>query len=175
MLFEASLTVNGVPETTASVVVTTPSGPVTVPYLGNSNGMAVYYLANSSSYQFNGIYQMAVSTSLGTATSASVSAPGNITGNAGSTSVTWTYEGNADGIVVVQQTGGPVTTYNSYTSIGPDIDSPANLSSAYPVSTGSTSYTLQIYTANKVSFSGSNVASASAFTLEEYDSVGVTK
>ncbi len=171
----AWITVNGLPETTDLVVLNTPSGPLTLPYLTNYNGMAWYSYSTAVTYQLAGSYSMSVSTSLGTVTSASVSAPGGLTANAAGTAITWTYEGNSDGIVVIQQTGGPVTTYDSYTSIGPDINSPADLSAAYPVATGSTLYNVQTTILNQATFSGTNLAPASRLFVEEGTAGSITK
>ena len=117
---------------------------------------------------------MAVSTSLGIITSAAVTEPGGtINVNGSGTTVTWTQEGNADGVIVVELPN--TTTYDSGYSYS-DINSPFTVpSAAYPAS-GGVSYNLYSIVANEtVSFTGPNLGAGSSFEAEYEKAVTITK
>lgn len=95
------LAVNGVPETTANVYLTTPQGPVTLLYHASTwPGYASYELSRSLVYQPGFAYTLTTDTSIGTAF-ATVTAPGgNAQLSSDGTTVTWDVEGNADYVTV---------------------------------------------------------------------------
>ena len=164
------VSVNGRPESSDTVVLSTPSGPVTYAYQSSGSGLAGFNLIlTSPAYQPGGNYQLTVYTSIGTATSAVLTAPGNITVNTSGSPASWTYEGNQDTVVV---TGPPGTTYNSTTAIGPDADSPVILPpSAYPTPG---TYTVAVNTVNQTQ-TFTNAALGSDFSLFQADNVPISK
>lgn len=143
-LFNASaqVSVNQIPEPSDIVILTTPSGPVTLAYQGMGSGMAIFGFGSPSlGYQPNFTYQITIQTSLGT-TSASQAAPGgSIVIAADGSSTSWQYEGNQDFVGV----SGPTSvTYNSQAAGLVDIDSPFSIpASAYP-QTGGVTYGIQM-------------------------------
>jgi hypothetical protein len=168
----AGLTVNLVPETTDTVVLTTPGGPQTLAYATTSGGYAIYdYFSFAGGYVPGQNYQLTVTTSIGTATSSLLTAPGNITLDPSGNFASWTVEGNADSLTVANQT--PVTTYNSTSAVGPDIDSFFNIpAGAYP--TTGINYTINMNAA-ETNAVWTGAAAGSIFLLYESASVTVSK
>lgn len=133
---EVYLSVNGAAETTAQVVLTGGSTPVTLPYnetltLGN-NTYARYYLDGSAiQYQPGVTYTMSTQTSVGTAW-ASVVAPGGIQYVSDRNTVSWASEGNKDRVYV--ENSSYSGTYDSLNTQA-DMDSVFSIpTSAYPTS-----------------------------------------
>jgi hypothetical protein len=124
---------------------TTPlNGTLPVTYIQSMN-MGTYTVsqyATSAQYVYvpNGVYSMAMTTSLGTAYS-TMNAPGLITYNANGSSVTATYPGNYHSANVTRLSPAPAVTYDS----GPnnDVGNPFN----YPATAyNSPSYPAQFTT-----------------------------
>ncbi len=144
-----NLAVNGAPETTATVTLTTPSGPLSLPYFsGNPPSALAPYFTNAganlpgSDYQAGGVYTLTVATSIGTV-SASVTAPGGSVNFASDGSqVSWAVEGDED-YATVTRVSPYGTTYQSFATVE-DVTSPLSIpSSAYP--TTGTSYYLTLF------------------------------
>jgi len=143
------LAVNGAPETTATITLTTPSGTLSVPYFsGNPPSSLAPYFTNAganlpgSYYQAGGVYTLTVATSLGTV-SASVTAPGGgVSFAPDGSQVSWAVEGDED-YVTVTRASPYATTYQSFNTFE-DASSPWPIpGSAYP--TTGCNYYLGLY------------------------------
>lgn len=170
----ALLQVNHAAETSDAVTINTPAGSYAAPFASTiAGGYALYQVILSpSDYQVgSSSYSMSVSTSIGTATSGSVTAPGNFSLNSGGTTLTWSTEGNLDSVLIKN---GAVTTYDSSSAVGPDIDSPFAIpASAYP-SSGGVTYTVAPFIENQTtSFTGA--APGSTFSIKQSGSVTIIK
>jgi hypothetical protein len=136
-LAEVSLAVNDNPETTDAVWITTPTGPVSLPYEASvtysSYKFSIY--TGTITYTAGGNYGMSVTTSLGTATASLNSVPGNIIFSSNGASVTAANPGTYDAAAVVEESPSPGATYTSTsgTSVGSPFTFP---SSAFPSASG---------------------------------------
>ncbi len=165
-----SLAVNGSPESTAGVTLTTPSGNVPFTYSGVNGSMAAYSPASSFTYIPGGTYTMTTVTSIGTAT-ASLVAPGPVSIAPDGSQASWTYEGNED-YVTVQELFSPynftLQTYN----LTSDVDSPYSIpASAYPASGNYSVFPV----AQSSTYNVTNAAAGSRFTVTCWNSLDVMK
>jgi hypothetical protein len=141
-----ALIVNTLPESTAGVTLTGPGVTVPVPYSGvtviGGHTYALYQTAASWNYQPGQIYDLTVSTSIGTA-SGSALAPGDITVAPNGLQTSWAVEGNHDYFMVQQQPSALITY-----QVSPDVNSPQSI----PVTAYSapTTYSVSTYCMNEV-------------------------
>jgi hypothetical protein len=122
------MAVNGAPESTSGVTLTTPSGPIPYTYYSAAGAYALYYATSIIPYVPGGSYTMTTVTSIGTAAATLIAPGGSVSMNASRTIATWAVEGNEDYITV----GNAGSDYQSYL-ITTDLNSPATIpASAYP-------------------------------------------
>lgn len=125
-----NLSVNGAPETTDTVTLTTPSGSMPATFVQNAGNNSQYSGSISSAYVPGGTYTLTAVTSIGTAVS-TLTAPGTMSIAANGSLATWSPEGNQDYLWIYGPGG---ISYESYATTE-DIDSPFSVpASAYPAS-----------------------------------------
>lgn len=137
------ISVNGIPETSASVTFIPPEGAISVPYnsivhLGGTNYASYSYSGGGWTYQPGGQYILETYTT-GGRTAVTVTAPGGITHQSDGLLSSWLYEGFNDTILVWY--GSSNVTYSS-TSYVSDLISPASI----PVSAYSAPGTYKLVT-----------------------------
>ena len=122
------MAVNGAPESTCGVTLTTPLGPIPYSYYSAVGTYALYFATSIIPYVPGGSYTMTTVTSIGTAAATLIAPGGSVSMNASGTLATWAVEGNEDYITV----GNAGSNYQSFL-ITTDLDSPAIIpASAYP-------------------------------------------
>ena len=171
-----TLSVNGLPESTAAVTLTGPSGSVPLTYVGPVTAFGTVY----AFYQYTHMdgpmiipppfifayvpgqnYILTTFTSAGTASVTAV-APGGFGGGASSAGITvsWSFEGNADQVLVVAP--GPVTTFVTTGDANSPVFSP---SSAY-----TSLWASRTFSCRQIANNISGAAPGSVFTISQIDS-----
>lgn len=162
---EVYLSVSGQAETTALVILTGGSAPLTLPYnqslvIGNNTYARYYQSSSAFVYRPGTSYTLSTVTSAGTAWT-TVTAPGGISCAADGSSCSWSVEGTNDNVFV--ETSGYSGTYDSLNT-QTDINSVFNVPSmAYP--SGGSYYVRTTCQANVTTVNNAMPGSA----LEAYD------
>ena len=149
------LLVNGLPESTASVTLSTPAGDIPYIYGGTQLGCAEYH-PNSYSplpYQPGGTYILTAITSIGTSSASGILPGVTAALSADHLTASWTVPGNADYVQVFNNT----TYLFPFYTPGPVALSPLSIPASAYATSGS--YSVMMVLVNKIAVTGATAGS----------------